>query len=432
MSVLWIGEQRFAAGFLWQRGLVDGRAARRAARETRSSWTVNVADQTGFVDGAEAPAGTVPLAGALMALLRGRSRGEETWIAFVEEDGGDGAEKRVAVVRCSAGVLLADGDQVFASRQEALETVDPAGAEGALVVVTPGLRDAFPKAVQVKVERLRQAAAEVDMLSPVDAGGLSRKRAAWLVVFAVVGTTVVWGLENQVTIKTWLGMVKEEKERPRVTVGLDTRRFLAHCRDEIARRELGLAGFDRIGVFCHAQYEMDGNVGAPWSLRGRPVLEVRWQLRKPLPPRVYVGLAEARLEPWFWSGVNDEGQAVGFAPLPQVLMESEAVAEQSHPQFRAEIDRLLALRGFRIEYGREAGPEVVLETERPLAEAVALVSAIGGLEVVSVAFEDGRWRFEGRQRSTQGMFQDEFAALVAPLARAAPDTGEVEPERAVS
>ncbi len=81
MSVLWIGEQRFAAGLLWQRGEVSGRAARQAARE--SSWTIDVSGQTGFVDDAESPGGTKPLAGVLMALLRG----EETWIAFVEEDG---------------------------------------------------------------------------------------------------------------------------------------------------------------------------------------------------------------------------------------------------------------------------------------------------------------------------------------------------------
>ncbi|MYE59689.1 MAG: hypothetical protein F4X35_09055, partial [Alphaproteobacteria bacterium] len=68
MSVLWIGEQRFAAGLLWQRGEVSGRAARRTARESRSSWTVDVSGQTGFVDDAEGPGGTKPLAGALMAL----------------------------------------------------------------------------------------------------------------------------------------------------------------------------------------------------------------------------------------------------------------------------------------------------------------------------------------------------------------------------
>ncbi len=435
MSVLWIGEQRFAAGLLWQRGQVSGRAASRAARESRSSWTVDVAGQTGFVDDAEGPGGTKPLAGALMALLRGRSRGEETWIAFVEEDGEDGAETRVGVVRCSGGVLLADGDEVFVSAGEAVEAVDPAGLEDAVVVVTPGLRETFPNAVQVDARGLLEAAQEVDALSAVRSGGLSRKGVAWLVVFAAVGAAGVYGSANWKAIGIRLGWVEEKKEeeRPRVIVAIESGRFLAHCRDEIGRRELGLAGFDRIAVFCHAQYRSDGNIGAPWTLTGRPVLEVRWQLREALEPRVYVGLAEARLAPWFWSGVNDGGQAVGFMPLPQVLALSESVDGQGHPEFRARIDRLLALRGFRIEYVKEQpGVEVVLETERPLSEAVALVSAIEGLDVVSVAFEDGRWRFEGRRRGTQSMFQDEFATLVAPLARAIPAMGETEPMRAVS
>ncbi|MXW36101.1 MAG: hypothetical protein F4Z60_11640 [Chloroflexi bacterium] len=436
MSVLWIGEQRFAAGLLWQRGEVSGRAARRTARESRSSWTVDVSGQTGFVDDAEGPGGTKPLAGALMALLRGRLRGEETWIAFVEEDGEDGTEeKRVGVVRCSGGVLLADGDEVFASAEEVAEAVDPAGLEGAVVVATPGLADRFPDAVEVDVEGLLQAAQELDALSAVRTGGASRKRVVWLVVFAVFGTAGILGWANRIEIGIRLGWVevKKEEERPRVVVGIDSRRFLAHCRDEIARRELGLAGFDRIGVFCHAQYRMDENVGAPWSLAGRPVLEVRWQLRDALEPRVYVGLAEARLEPWFWRGVSDVGQAVGFAPLPQVLEQLDGVDRQSRPEFRARIDRLLALRGFRIDYVKERpGVEVVLETERPLSEAVALVSAIEGLDVVSVAFEDGRWRFEGRRQATQSMFQDEFAILAAPLAQAAPPEDRVKPERAVS
>ncbi|MCY4501168.1 MAG: hypothetical protein OXE57_06370, partial [Alphaproteobacteria bacterium] len=103
------------------------------------------------------------------------------------------------------------------------------------------------------------------------------------------------------------------------------------------------------------------------------------------------------------------------------------------PEFRARIDSLLALRGFRIDYAQQAGAdvEVVLETERPLSEAVALVSAIEGLDVLSVAFEDGRWRFEGRRRGTQTMFQDEFERMTGPLARAAPAMDETLPERIV-
>ena len=432
MSVLWIGEQRFAAGLLWQRGLVTGGAARRVARESRSSWMVDVADQTGFVDETEGPDGTKPLAGALMAFLRGRSRGEETWIAFVEEDGEDEAEKRVGAVRCSGGVLLADGDEVYASRQEAMEAVDPAGLEDTLVLVTPGLREAFPDSIQVDARELREAAMEVTALTAIHSGGLPRKTLACLAAFAAIGVVGVYGWANWTAIAMRLGWVEEKKERPRVTVEIESSRFLEHCRDELARRELGLAGFDRIGVFCHAQYEMDGEIGAPWALNGRPVLEVRWQLREPLPPRVYVGLAEARLRPWFWSGVNNEGQAVGFVPLPQVLVLSKGVAGQSHPEFRARIDTLLALRGFRIEYVKDAGIEVVLETERPLSEAVALVASVEGLDVVSATFEDGRWRFEGRRRGTQNMFEDEFETLVAPLARVAPTTSEIEPERALS
>ena len=432
MSVLWIGEQRFAAGFLWQRGQVTGRAARRAARESRGAWTVDVAGQTGFLDDAEGPEGTKPLAGALMALLRGRTQEDAAWIAFVEEDSEGGSGSRVGVVRCGGGMLLADGDVVYASAQEAVEAVDLTGTEDLLVAATPGLRDTFPDAVRLEPAGLIAAAAEADLLAPVRSGGLSRKGMAWLAVFAAVGVAGIVGWSNQRDIGIWFGWIEEKKERPRVTVAVESRRFLALCLEGIGRRELGLAGFDRIGVFCHAQYGPDGNVGAPWELTGRPVLEVRWRLRKPLQPRVYVGLAETRLDPWYWAGVSDKGDAVGIDPLPQVLERFEGAGQPEHPEFRARIDSLLALRGFRIEYDtKQTGIEVVLETERPLSEAVALVSAIEGLEVASVSFEGGRWRFEGRRSLAQGMFQDEFERLVAPLAGALPATGAGKRRRVV-
>lgn len=433
MSVVWIGGQRFAAGLLWQRGLLKGGPARRAAKDSGTAWTVEVAGQTGFVDDTEGPGGTRPLAGALKVLLRGRSDGDETWIALVEEDleeGGDeAADRRVAVVRCSGGLLLADGDVVFASSAEAVDAVGGSGLEDVTVAATPGLLAGLPDAIRIDGAGVREAAVEVDLLSEVRSRRISGKGAVWLGILAVVGVAGILGWTNRTPIGIWLGLAEEKKERPRVTVGIESRRFLAYCRDEIGRRELGLVGFDRIAVLCHAQYQPDGAVGGRWELAGRPVLEVRWRLRKPLPARVYVGLAEARLAPWYWAGVNDNGDAAGFARLPQVLVKSDGADAPGRPEFRARIDALLALRGFRIEYAQDSGVEVVLETERPLSEAVALVSGIEGLEVFLVAFESGRWRFEARRSRAQVMFEDEFVRLTAPLTRAVPASGESKPKR---
>ena len=423
MSVLWIGEQRFAAGFRWQNGHVEGRAAGRAAREVGASWMAHVAGQTGFLDDAEGPGGTRPLAGVLSVLLRGRSDGTETWVAFVEEDGNEGAERRVAVVRRGDGLLLADGDAVFASAQEAAEAVGQAALEHALVAVTPGLAEMFPGAMRIEVEAIRDASREVDLLAAVRSGRVSRKQVAWIGAFVAVTAAGLWGWNEREAIAIRFGLAEEEKERPRVDVEIASNRFLAHCRDEIERRELGLVGFDRIAVLCHAQYKSEKKIGAPKRLNGRPVLEVKWQLRKPLPPRVYVGLAETRLERWFWAGVHDDGNAVGIMPLPQVLVLSEGAKRPRHPVFRQRIDQLLALRGFRIEYTAQKKVEVVLETERPLEEAVALVSAIEGIEVVSVAFEAGRWRFEARRRRAQSMFEDKFETITGPLAQGRPVGG---------
>ena len=419
MSVLWIGGQRFAVGLEWQRGLVAGRGARQLARQRRRPWTVDVAGQTGFLDEAEGPEGTKPLAGAISAFLRMQAAGFENWIAFIREDGQGETDlpgQRVAVVRCNAGSLFADGDRVFASMDAAMEAVGEAAVGDVAVVASSSLQFLFSEALTVDGKTLRQAAADVAVISPVRTGGVSRKSVVWSVVAAM---SVAMGFSlwtNRVALGVRLGLIEEEKkERPKVRVLVETDRFLGYCRNELARREMWMAGFERIAVYCHSAYAPRAGISPPKKMKGRAVLEVFWQLREPLSPRVYGRLAEQLLDRWYWSGVNDEGQAVGISALPPVLAKTGKMKREPVPHFRARVDGMFPLRGFEVEYRWGKKNEVTLTTARPFAQAVSMIGGVPGIEIVSAAWEKGLWRFEGRRTRPRNMFEDEFEKLSKPL-----------------
>ncbi len=390
MSVVLVDGQRFAAGLEWQRGEVAGGRARRVARQRRRPWAVNVAGQTGFADDAEGPRGTKPLAGVIAAFLAARPKGIEHWTAFIREDAddeGEAGEGRVAVVRCHAGLLLADGDRVFASAEAAVEALGEAAVRDVTVIASSGLLPLFPDAIEAPGGGLRAAAADVAVLSPVRTGGVSRKTAVWATATALLVAAGISGWTYRVAIGVELGWIEEKKERPRVRVALETGRFLAYCRDELARRELWMAGFTRVAVHCHSSYDPREGISPPGKLKGRAVLEARWQLREPLSPRVYGRLAEQLLDRWYWAGVNDEGQAVAVSPLPPVLAEAGPMRREEAPAFRARVDGMFALRGFGVEYRWGGKPEVTLTTARPFRQAVSMIAGVKRIEIVSAVQE---------------------------------------------
>ena len=259
-------------------------------------------------------------------------------------------------------------------------------------------------------------------LVAVPPGGMSGKRARQLAALAAIGAVagvVSWEWDRVTGL-----FAEEEKveERPRVRVVVETGRFLGFCRDELERRGIWLAGFEGLSVHCHSSFQAGEALrAAPGQLRKRAVLEVRWQLRDPLPPRVYGRLGEQLLGRWYWSVVNDEGQAVAVSPLPQVLAEAGTGKRLPAPVFRSRLDGMFALRGFAVEYAWKQPAEVVLTTARPLAVAVAMLGKIEGLEVLSASWREGEWRFEGRRVKPRSMFEDEFERVAKPLARAAGD-----------
>ncbi len=420
MSVLIIGGQRFAAGLDWQRELVKGRAAGRIAKERYRPWTVDVGAQTGFVNGVDNPEGSRPLAAVLTAGLGS----EESWAAFIEEDGKGEGPRRVAVLRGAAGLILPGGDSVFASGEEAFAALGNLQGDRMHLAVTPGLVEFAPDAEVLGVETIAEGAANAPEMVRAPAAGMSVGSFV-LVLVLMLGAAggLLWWLAGEDLLRmAGLGR-KETREEPLVEAVVRTGDFLRHCQAAMDARRVSMSGFDRLAVACHPRFAQGVSKMAPGGLAGRPVLEVSWVLREGLDPRVYVPLAQDMLKRWPDAVMDDKGTSAAFMALPVVVERYRAEdATWAEPaEFRRRLDMALALRGFEIEY-RDWGAEVEVElqTGRPLREAVAMLTAIEGLEVASVTWSPERdWVFAVRRTQAFHVRESEFHALTGSQAGSA-------------
>lgn len=412
MSVLTIGGQRFAAGLDWQRELVKGRAAGRIAKERYRPWTVDVGEQTGFVNGVDNPEGSRPLAAVLIAGLGSA----ESWAAFVEEDGKGQGPRRVAVLRGAAGLILPGGDSVFASGEEAFAALGNLQGDRMHLVVTPGLVEFAPDAEVLGADAIAEGAANAPEMERAPPAGMSAGSFV-LVLVLMLGTAggLLWWLAGDDLLRmAGLGQ-KKTREEPLVEAVVRTGDFLRRCQAAMDERRVSMSGFDRLAVACHPRFAQGVSKMAPAGLAGRPVLEVSWGLREGLDPRVYVPLAQDMLKGWPNAVIDDKGTAAAFKALPLVVERYRAEdATWAEPaEFRRRLDMALALRGFELEY-RDWGAEVEVElqTGRPLREAVAMLTAIEGLEVASVTWSPARdWVFAVRRTQAFHIRQSEFRAL---------------------
>ena len=414
MSVLVVGEQCFAAGLDWEREVLRKGKAAQAAYNRGHHWMVEFGGQTGFLGDLEDPGGLPPLAGALLKIMSKSPEGKASWAAFIEEDGE--APRRVGVVRSSGGAILPGGDGVFMSAGDAQKALGTAGIQGVRIIVTPGLSGLFEEAVTVEAADIASAAEGMPILAVAPKRGLS-KTASWTAaLLLILGGCVYAGVFHYNDILIFARMKKPESEAPpTVQAVVVTPAFLRFCQAGWDGLRVRMSGFDRQAVVCHPQFAGSGT-GAHWPPgMGRPVLEVRWELREGLDPRVYEPLARDMLSGWPKAFIDDNGASVALAALPAVLRRHEQapVLPLDPERFRDLLDRTLALRGFVIDYGQwGADEEVVLSTGRPLREAVAMLSAMEDVEVASVSWSaEGGWRFGVRRIRPFTMLESRFEAL---------------------
>lgn len=424
MSVLTIGGQRFAAGLDWQREIVKGRAAGRIAKERYRPWMVDVGEQTGFVNGVDNPEGSRPLAAVLIARLARAG----SWAAFVEEEAKGEGPRRVAVLRGAGAVILPGGDTVFPSGEEAFAALGNLQGDQMHLVVTPGLVEFAPDAEVLGTETIAEGAANAPEMARAPAAGMSfGSFLLLLLLIAGAGVGLLWWVAGDDLLRMAGFGPKKAKEEPLVEAVVRTNDFLQHCLTAMEARRVSMSGFNRLGVACHPRFAGAVSKVTPGSLAGQPVLEVFWVLREGLDPRVYVPLAQDMLKPWPIAFIDDEGTSAAFEALP-VVVELYGAGEATWAEpaaFRRRLDMALALRGFELEYkdwGAEV--EVELQTGRPLREAIAMLTAIEGLEVASVTWSPERnWVFAVKRTQPFHVRQSEFHALTRSPAAARENTG---------
>ena len=443
MSVIVVGGVRYAAGLYWL-GRGGPRATARTARRLARPWYVHADDRTGFAagGGAESPgvAGepdpepAVPdpggdrLAGVpALALALREAIPDAFWMALVEGAGEDGGE-RYALVKARDGAVLADGDEAFADRAAALAAFERARALGWSLHATAELAGVLdPAGSEVAAldgaalgEAASRAGAAIALERAVTGRGPDRRvllgaiglavliavAAAWLGRDALVA----W-LAAPVPVPAALG------PEPTAGVAVDAEALIGGCRRALMEHPPFLPGWLTEGIACAARFADPELTALRPELAGRPVLLVRWRLRRGHAEAMQRRLAEAHLANWHAAAVAD-GRAWAAMPLDPVLR----IADGPAPAFlalRRAVDLAFGARGAGVGYARGAGGgwTVGIQDRGPLDRLAPLAGGIAGLEVTALARAGaGGWRLEGRLMAPETLTLARLRALGVPVA----------------
>lgn len=405
MTALVIGGRRFAAGLDW---LPRGNAVQTAneARKQSSAWCVHRDRETGYAGpSGEHEEGMPALAAAVADAVRG-----ERWTALVEADDG-----RCALVLFRDGRILADGDRVFASAEDALRAVANSDARGWAAHATPGLIEG---ARNIDASALAtEAVLRPAPLSGVTRGRVARAGAALAVAALLVG---VWFNKDRILLLV-MGPPEtakaEKQEEPRIMAAIDSGALVAACREGIRRFTPGMPGWQLAGLSCAAQFSDSKLVAVRPALKGKPVLVARWRMGRGAGESLRRRVAERHLAEWK-AGARPgeiEGSTVGreawvAVALPPVIVEADAGRAPSRLALRASLDRRFGLRATRIEHGRKGGGTRIVMRE-PLGRIGALIEGVRGFEVTRLAGDGGRWTIEGRSAKPVRMLLSRFEKL---------------------
>jgi len=391
VSVLTLDGRRFAAGLVWLERAGPARTtinARKFGRPYRVHWR----RQTGYAAEAGEPDGCPSLAAALHAHID-----SPFWMALVEADDG-----RLALVKVRDGAILADGDEVFEDRAQALEAFERARPLGWALFATPGLVDGPAETIDLSAlpteSDMRLASAPFARLTGKAAGLL-------LLVVAVAGAPALW-LHHESIWALIAGPepVVEKIEAavaPPVAVAVDSATLIAACRRALMAHPPYLPAWKTGGVTCVARFSETTLVALRPELEGRAVLLARWRLMPGRSEVFHRRIAEEHLARWYAASVTG-ARAWGVVPLDPVIRESSAVSP-SFLAFRREVDRRLGGPDARIEYtppgGRSRdGVEVRISTRQPLTPLTEAIGGVPGLEILRLSRgAGGEWRLEGRR-----------------------------------
>ncbi|MDE0051575.1 MAG: hypothetical protein OXO52_17435 [Rhodospirillales bacterium] len=446
MSTISVGGRAYAVGLYWleRRGAgATARAARRLGRPfyvhhrgtpwsgKRTGFATEDADTMGLHPEDLGPSGLPALALALLEHLGGGF-----WMALVEDDSGE----VLALVKARDGAVLADGDEVFESREAAIAAFERARDLGWALHVTSGVGAAlegFGREIALLDANALAAAAEragaaiVLTAAATARGGTRRLGLAALAVAGVAAVAGLWLARD--ALLDWLvqpdpspaPMVAEPE--PEVLVSVDGAALIAACRQALIENPPFLPAWEIVRISCHARFTDPELAALRPELAGRPVLLVRWGRSDGHAEAIARRLAESHLSRWHAASVAG-GRAWAAAPLGAVLRASAADAP-SFLELRAAVDRALGTGGARVAYTLDGTGvwTVRIEDFGPLSRLGAVAGAIEGLEVMALSRgSTGPWRLEARPVDPERMTASRLEALGAADATAGPGIGSSE------
>ena len=410
------GGRQYVAGLFWRDRSTPAslfwNGIRGEDRRRGIHWYVHWRGQTGFaegpLDGPGAPGGVPSLAAALSEHI-----GTESWMALVE-----GLEGRFALLKAGDGGMLADGESLYADREEAIGAFEAARDVGWPVYATRGLVEG---AVDLDVETLSPSRGMAMRRAPL--AGWSARRAAGVGVVAAAAAGAVGAYVFSDEIWRWFvgpeEVAEEEVEAERtVSAAIDGARLVEGCRAALAARPPALAGWELFEVICEASLSDPGLQAQRPEMIDRPAVVVRWRLDPVHAPAsaVWRRVAEGHLaDGWYAAGVN-AADAWATQPLPPVLaLVPQGFGSGGFLAFRAAVDRVFGAGGAALEFGSSGpggGRSVSIRTKLPAARVADLVGRIGDMEVMSLSRSGGGgWVLHGRQATPARLLESRFEVL---------------------
>ena len=269
----------------------------------------------------------------------------------------EGLEGRFALLKAGDGGMLADGESLYADREEAIGAFEAARDVGWPVYATRGLVEG---AVDLDVETLSPSRGMAMRRAPLAGWSARRAAGAGVVVAAAAGGVGAHVFSDEIW-RWFVGpeeVAEEEVEAERtVSAAIDGARLVEGCRAALAARPPALAGWELIEVICEASLSDPGLQAQRPEMIDRPALVVRWRLDPAHAPAsaVWRRVAEGQLaEGWYAAGVN-AADAWATQPLPPVLaLVPQGFGSGGFLAFRAAVDRVFGAGwgGARVRVGR--------------------------------------------------------------------------------
>ena len=325
-----------------------------------------------------------------------------------------------ALIKVRDGAVLADGDEVFTSRDAAVEAFARARALGWDLYATPGLLTggADRDVTELDVSSLAAVPENVLRRAPFTRIGRAHVALALLLPAAIASVWIAW-LQRDALLDWITGpepVVAAPPSEPDLAIAVDSVTLIEACRRALIDYPPWLPAWRIESLACTARLADPELAALRPELAGRAVMLARWRLGSGHAEPLHRQVAEQHLSRWYAASVVD-ARAWAVAPAGPRAAHRRDTRRQLFLALRRAVDRELGLRGARIDYAaarKAAGPSGSAIPARclRLADLFREAAGLAGLEITALdRGADGGWRLHGRPVAPEAMTLAEFREL---------------------